>query len=59
MLSKRNFLNINGNFSMLNWSTVNNYIGNDSHLSENGSLEFSKILKNILVKMIYYKKEIL
>ena len=59
MLSKRNFLNINGNFSMLNWSTVNNYIDDDSHLSENGSLEFSKTLKNILVKMICYKKEIL
>ena len=50
ILSKRNFLNINGNFSMLNWSTINNYIEPDSHLSENGSIEFSKTLKNILTK---------
>ena len=43
-IQNRNFLNINGEYSILNWSVKNNMIGNDSHLSTIGSIKFSDIL---------------
>lgn len=48
ILSSKNFFNIDGNFSMLNWSTINNYIGFDSHLSIEGSIEISNRLKKCI-----------
>lgn len=43
-LQKRNFFNIDGEYSMLNWSLKNNMIGNDSHLSEYGNETFANII---------------
>lgn len=57
-LKKRNFFNIEGNYSMLNWSVSTNNIGDDSHLSESGSSVFSNyILKSNTV--IELKKQLL
>jgi hypothetical protein len=43
-LQKRNFFNIEEEYSMLNWSIKNNMIGDDSHLSEYGNETFANIL---------------
>jgi hypothetical protein len=45
----RNFLNIDGEYSILNWSTKNKKINNnDSHLSKYGHLHFAGILNKYL-----------
>ena len=44
-IKNRNFFNINGEYSMLNWSTINNMINtNDSHLSLLGHQKFANLL---------------
>lgn len=46
-LKNRNFFNINGEYSMLNWSTKTKKLtGQDSHLSYYGSMQFAEILYN-------------
>jgi hypothetical protein len=47
-LQKRNFFNINDEYSILKWSVKNNMIGGDSHLSTYGNETFSNILSNKL-----------
>jgi hypothetical protein len=45
----RNFFNINGEYSMLNWSTKNKKLNNiDSHLSNYGHTHFAGILNKYL-----------
>ena len=44
-LKKRNFLNIDGEYSLLNWSTKNNLLdGKTSHLSQEGHRKLSEII---------------
>lgn len=43
-IKKRNFLNINGEYSMLKWSTKNKLVDDTSHLNKNGHIIFSNIL---------------
>jgi hypothetical protein len=48
-LENRNFLNIDGEYSLLTWSTKNNLLdGRNSHLGVDGHIELSNILKNYL-----------
>ena len=55
-LQKRNFFNIDGEYSMLNWSLKNNMIGDDSHLSTIGNETFSNIL-SVKLKEFGLKKQ--
>jgi hypothetical protein len=46
----RNFFNIDGEYSMLNWSTKNKMLTKiDSHLSNYGHIHFSEILQKYLI----------
>jgi hypothetical protein len=49
-LQKRNFVNFNGEYSMLNWSTKNNLLDEigTSHLSQDGHIKLAKKISNIL-----------
>ena len=51
-LKCRNFLNIDGEYSILKWSVKNKMIGNDSHLSTYGCNEFANILNSELEKYL-------
>lgn len=51
-LKNRNFLNVDGEYSILKWSVKNKMVGRDSHLSMNGCGEFSNILNSELKKYI-------
>lgn len=56
-LKKRNFLNINGEYSLLNWSTKNNLLdGKSSHLSQEGH---RKLSENILEKLSLQKNNLI
>ena len=43
-IKKRNFLNVDGEYSMLKWSIKNKLIDGSTHLSKNGHIVFSNIL---------------
>ena len=45
-IKKRNFLNVNNEYSMLKWSTKNNLLDGTSHLNRDGHIIFSNILDN-------------
>jgi hypothetical protein len=45
-IKKRSFLNIEGEYSMLKWSTKNKLIDDTSHLNKNGHDTFSNFLDN-------------
>jgi len=51
-IQHRNFLNIDGEYSMLKWSTKNKLVDNTSHLHKEGHLLFSNIL-DTKIKSIY------
>lgn len=44
-IQNRNFLNIDGDYSMLKWSIKNNLVDNTSHLNKEGHTIFSNILE--------------
>ena len=57
-LQKRKFYNIEGEYSMLNWSTINNKNTQiDSHLSGYGVRVFSDILYSFLTNQTYIKSD--
>jgi len=47
-IEQRNFLNIDGEYSMLKWSTKNNLVDTTSHLHREGHITFSNILDNTI-----------
>jgi len=47
-LKDRNFININDNYSMLNWSTSNNLLGWDSHVNHEGHSILADKLNSLL-----------
>lgn len=52
LLKDRKFFNIDGEYSMLKWSVSENMIGEDSHLSEIGSFNFSLKLKQNYIRFL-------
>ena len=47
-MKKRNFFNIDGEYSMLKWSTKNKLVDNTSHLHADGHIIFSNIWNEII-----------
>lgn len=47
-LKKRNFFSINENYSMLNWSTSNNFLGWDSHMNPEGHDNLANKIHNFI-----------
>lgn len=47
-LKKRNFFSINENYSMLNWSTSNNFLGWDSHMNPEGHANLANKVHNFI-----------
>tara|TARA_R110002074_G_scaffold388543_1_gene571287 strand:+ start:655 stop:1401 length:747 start_codon:yes stop_codon:yes gene_type:complete len=45
-LKNRNFFNIDGEYSMLKWSTENEMINTESHLSDKGHVKLTELLIN-------------
>ena len=51
-LSKRNFFNIDGEYSMLKWSVKNKYIIPDTHLNDEGHIVLGGVLYDYITKHI-------
>ena len=49
-IERRNFFNIENEYSMLKWSIKNNLVDNTSHLTKEGHTTFSNILDNKITK---------
>jgi len=57
-LKDRNFFNIDNEYSMLKWSTINKLHDSTSHLSNDGNITFSKLISDEIVKRNYNLKKL-
>ena len=52
-LKHRNFFNVDNEYSILKWSTINKLQDSTSHLSNDGNILFAKLIDNELLKRNY------
>ena len=52
-LKHRKFFNIDDEYSILKWSTINKLHDSTSHLSNDGNILFAKLIDNELLKRNY------